>query len=577
MNANDQPKKGEAPRLALGDVASRSLLKRFFFEWMWPRRLQIFAVLALTGLLAIATSLYPLIIKRSFDTLLGGRTDVIHLVLGAIIGATLLRSVALYLQTVATNRLIVNLTTDLQKHVFAHLIVADFARLTRDAPGQLVSRLTNDVGALTAACQVAINTAVRDSLSILGLVIMMFYIDWRLTLIVMAVYPVAILPITLIGRRLRRVSRSTQSELGGMTALLTEKLTGVRLIKSYGLENYAVDKLNDSFDQIRRLRIKAVRSRARLDPILEALGGMAVAAVIVFAYWRISSGESTVGDFVGFVTALLMAAQPTRGLGNLASRIQEGLAAAERVYDILDERARITSAPDAVPLQVTDAKIEFRDVGFAYARADDAVAVRDFNLTVEGGKTIALVGRSGAGKSTIINLVPRLFDVSNGAILIDGQDIRNVTLASLRDSIALVSQEVTLFDDSIAANIALGRLSASRDEIVAAAKAAAAHDFIVAQPAGYETIIGDQGMRLSGGQRQRLALARAILRDAPILLLDEATSALDTESERLVQDALGRFTQNRTTSGDCPSPVDRPTCRPHLRHGERQHHPDGAP
>jgi ATP-binding cassette, subfamily B, bacterial MsbA len=272
-----------------------------------------------------------------------------------------------------------------------------------------------------------------------------------------------------------------------------------------------------------------------------------VAGVIGFAYWRIASGISTVGDFMGFITALLMASQPIRALGSLSGRINEGLAAAESYYELVDEKPQIVDKPGAKPLAISSATIRFEDVGFAYAGSGGVQAIGNFTLAVPGGSTVALVGRSGAGKSTVLNLVPRLFDVDRGRITVDGQDIRDVTLGSLRSAISIVSQDVTLFDDTIGANIALGRLGAAQPAITAAADAAAAHEFILAQPQGYATEIGDRGLRLSGGQRQRIALARAILKDAPILLLDEATSALDTESERLVQEALARFTKNRTT------------------------------
>jgi subfamily B ATP-binding cassette protein MsbA len=328
---------------------------------------------------------------------------------------------------------------------------------------------------------------------------------------------------------------------------LAEKLGGARLIKTFRLEDYAATRMIGSFEEILRLRMKSVRNRARLDPMLEALGGFAVAGVIALATWRISSGIATIGDFMAFISALVLAAQPTRGLGNLSVRVQEGLAACERLYAILDERPAIVDAPSAKPLEISRGMITFENVAFSYETATAVPAVRDFSLVVPGGATVALVGRSGSGKSTVMNLVPRLFDVDAGRIAIDGQDVRSVTLASLRGQIAMVSQDVTLFDDTIRANIALGRLDASEDDIVAAAKAANAHGFILEQPNGYDTGIGDRGSRLSGGQRQRIALARAILKDAPILLLDEATSALDTESERLVQAALARFTKGRTT------------------------------
>jgi subfamily B ATP-binding cassette protein MsbA len=328
---------------------------------------------------------------------------------------------------------------------------------------------------------------------------------------------------------------------------LTELLAGARLIKAFRLESYATERLNRNFEQIFQLRMKAVRVRGRAGPALEALAGLVIAGVLMFAYWRIAAGVSTVGDFMGFLTALLMASQPIKALGTVATATLEGLAAAERIYELLDEKPTVVDRPDARALVVRQGAIVFDRVGFSYSSAAGTQAVEDFSLTVPGGKTVALVGRSGAGKSTVINLVDRLFDVGSGRILIDGQDLRAVTLTSLRQAIAIVSQEVTLFDDTIRANVALGRLDASEEQIVAAAKAAAAHEFILAQPKGYDTVIGDSGLRLSGGQRQRLALARAILKDAPILLLDEATSALDTESERLVQEALARFTRDRTT------------------------------
>lgn len=534
------------PRAGL-DVRAQHLLRRFLNDWVWPRRRELAATFLLTGLLAAVTAGYPMIIKHSFDALTGGRIEVLPLVLAAIVGMTLLRSVLLYLQTVATSRIVMRLTTDIQKAGFEHLIRADFARLTRETPGRLVSRLTNDVSFIQQAAQASLNTAIKDTLSIIALAGAMLYLDWVMSLIVLGVYPLAVLPIMAIGKRLRRVARRTQRELGDMTSLLTEKLSGVRLIKAYRLEDYAASRMNKSFEQIYALRIKAVRNRARLDPMLEALGGFAVAGVVAFATWRISSGHSSIGDFMGFVTALLMAAQPIRALGSLSTKVQEGLAAAERVYDLIDEKPVIVDRPGATALTTSAGSIGFQNVSFSYGGIAGIEALNGVTLEVAGGTTVAFVGRSGAGKSTLINLVPRLFDVTGGRILIDGQDVRDVKLASLRDAISVVSQDVTLFDDTIRANIALGRLGASDADVAAAARAAAAHDFIMAQPDGYDSVIGDRGMRLSGGQRQRLALARAILKDAPILLLDEATSALDTESEGLVQAALARFTRGRTT------------------------------
>jgi len=546
VNSTPQEPRQESSKLVIDDQR-RGLLNRFLREWIYPRWRELAAAMVLTAMLAAVTGAYPMIIKASFDMLMKDQTGMLPYVLAAIVGATMVRSLLLYWQTVETNRIVMRLTTDMQRLGFSHLMTSDFARLSRETPGRLVSKLTNDIGFIQTAAQAALNTAIRDSLTIVALVASMIYLDPMMSLIVLCIYPIAALPVAHLSQRLRRVAKQTQNELGGMTALLTEKLSGARLIKSYRLEDYAAERLNKSFEQVYDLRIKAVRNRARIDPLLEALGGVAVAGVIGFAYWRIASGISTVGDFMGFITALLMASQPIRALGSLSGRVNEGLAAAESFYDLIDEKPAVVDMPGAKPLAIGAAEIRFEGIGFSYDGSGDTQAISRFSLVVPGGSTVALVGRSGAGKSTVLNLVPRLFDVDAGRIMIDGQDIRDVTLASLRDAISIVAQDVTLFEDTIGANIALGRLGAPQAAIVAAAQAAAAHEFILDQPHGYNTDIGDRGLRLSGGQRQRLALARAILKDAPILLLDEATSALDTESERLVQEALARFTKNRTT------------------------------
>jgi ATP-binding cassette, subfamily B, bacterial MsbA len=526
---------------------SRRLLGRYGLAFVAPQWRGIVLALILTAGLAAATGGYPLIIKFSFDSLLSKEANVLLLVLTAVLAITILRSVFLYLQAVQSNRVILRIATNLQKRAFAQLMQSDFADLAGQPPGQRLSRLTNDIASIQTATQAALNTAIRDTLSIAVLIATMIYLDWVMSFIVLCIYPLAAWPIARISTRLRKVARQTQSGLGDLTSLLTEYLSAARLIKTFRLERYATERVSTSFEDVFKLRLKALRSRARLDPTLEALGGIAVAGVIALAFWRVSRGNATVGDFMGFVSALLMAAQPIRGLGSLTARIQEGLAAGERIYEILDTPPRIVDRAGAAPLVLTEGRITFEDVSFAYGGPGLGHAIRNLSLDVPGGRTVALVGRSGAGKSTLINLIPRLFDVSTGRLAIDGQDIRDVTLASLRDAIAIVSQEVTLFDDTIRANIALGRPGATIEDIEAAARDAAAHDFIVDQPNGYDTTVGDSGMKLSGGQRQRVSLARAILKNAPILLLDEATSALDTQSERLVQEALARFTSNRTT------------------------------
>ena len=536
----------EQPKLAF-DGRTRGVLRRFIGDWIWPRRAQVALALVFTAGLAASSGGYPLIIKHSFDSLMKPESSALPLVLTAVVAITAIRGLFLYLHQVTTMRIVLRMITDIQKAAFAHLISADYARITRETTGRLVSRLTNDLSFIQQAAQTSLVAFIKDALSVIVLFSVMLYLDWGMTLVILVVCPIVILPIRNVGRRLRSVSRRTQVEVGGVTSQLTEKLAGVRLIKAFRLEEYAAQRVNENFEQVFLLRMKAIRTRARVGPVMEALAGLAVAGAIGFAYWRIARGAGTVGDFLGFIAALLMAAQSLKSLGTVSTATMEGLAAADRIYELLDEQPTVVDRPGAYPLAIKTGSITFDNVSFAYSAAANTPAVRNFSLTVPGGKTAALVGRSGAGKSTIINLVARLFDVQTGSIAIDGQDLRDTTLASLRNAISIVSQEVTLFDDTIRANIGLGKLGASDESIIAAARAAAAHEFIMAQPKGYDTVIGESGLRLSGGQRQRLALARAILKDAPILLLDEATSALDTESERLVQDALGRFTRNRTT------------------------------
>jgi subfamily B ATP-binding cassette protein MsbA len=336
-----------------------------------------------------------------------------------------------------------------------------------------------------------------------------------------------------------------QERMGEAAALLTESFAQARTVRAYRLEAAETTRANVAFEKLYRALLSMNRSRSRIDPLLEVLGGAAVAAVIGFAGWRAAMGNSTLGNFTGFVAALMLAAQPLRALGSLNAALQEGLAGLVRVFAVVDEKPGITETPGAVPLPPGRGRVSFEAVYFNYP--DGRAGLAGLTLLAEPGQTIALVGPSGAGKSTALALIPRLHDPSAGAIRIDGADITGVTLASLRDAIAYVGQDTLLFDDTVAANIRMGRPGATQADIEAAAEAAAAAEFIAALPEGYNTVVGTGGGRLSGGQRQRVALARALLRNPRILLLDEATSALDAESEALVQEALTRLRQGRTT------------------------------
>ena len=463
----------------------------------------------------------------------------------AVIGITLVRGAATYGQAVLMAFVGQRVIADLQSRIFAHLLRFDLAFFQDTASGRLVSRLTNDVNMMRNAVSNALTGVVKDTLTLLFLVGVMFEKDWKLALIACVVFPIAIYPITKIGRRMRRVSTSALKELGLFTARLNETFQGARHVKAYNREGFESERTDRLIESVFRLIFKQQRVRAAATPIMETLGGLFIAVLILYGGWQVIQGALTPGAFFAFITAMLLAYRPLKALANLNASLQEGLAASQRVFDLLDTEPRIAEAPDARPLKVTGGAVALDRVSFNYPNG--APALRDVSLDIPAGETVALVGPSGAGKSTVLNLIPRLYDVDEGAVRIDGTDIREATIESVRDAMALVSQEAVLFDESVRANIAYGRIGASDRDIEAAARAAGAERFIAELPDGYDTIIGEHGVRLSGGQRQRLSIARAMLKDAPILLLDEATSALDAESERQVQDALRSLMQGRTT------------------------------
>ncbi|MBL0403461.1 ABC transporter ATP-binding protein [Microvirga aerilata] len=521
------------------------LIRRLWRDWMRPHAKTLALVLVFVFLVAGATGLYPVLIKAAFDAFDAKDVSAIMLAPLFVIAVTSVKGFSLLALTVLTNRVVTRIEADMQTALYGHMIEADLAQIGRESPAALTQRFTTDFSFIREALTRLSTVFLREVSTVIALIAAMLWIDPVLTLVAGIAAPFFAYPIEKIGRKLRRVAASTQEQTGQMASLITESLAGTRIAKTYGLEGYLKAKAAKTFDDVRGLKMKAANARGRLDPLLETGGGLAVAAVLVLIGQRILSGDSTVGDFTGFVSALVMAAQPIRALGNLNAIVQEAAAALQRTFAMMDDAPAIQDKPEARPLALAGGEIRFSNLSFSYT--GEAAALRGVDLTAEAGQTTALVGRSGSGKSTLLSLVPRLYDVTDGGILIDGQDIRDVTLKSLRGAIAVVSQDVVLFDDTIRANIAFGQAGASDEEIVEAAKAAAAHDFILKQPEGYDTVVGPGGGRLSGGERQRISLARAFLKNAPILLLDEATSALDSESERLVQDAIRKLMRGRTT------------------------------
>lgn len=523
----------------------RSLIIRFWRDRIAPHWRLVAIAVILSATTAAAASSYAFMIRWAVGMLERQDTRVIWLAPIVIIIITAIRGGSLFLQTVQTNRLALRIMQDLQEILFARLVCADYARLIAEPVGAIVSRFTNDITILRDLLVRAANNLLRDTLTILGAVIAMFVFDWMLALLILVVYPLAALPVIRIGNMLRKTSSEAQTQMGEVTSFLEESFSGARMVKTYGLEDHEIERSRFAFLKRFQLALSLAASKARVDPILEVVGGAAFAGVLAFAGWRISQGAASIADFTGFIAAIGIMAPAVRAVGTLGAAMQEGVAVLQRIYDVTDETDDVIQIPGAKPLKVTRGRLEFDNVSFAYN--GEGAALSHIDLVAEAAKTTAIVGASGSGKTTLLNLVPRLYDPARGAVLIDNQDIRKATIKSVRDAVALVSQDVVLFNDTVAANIAFGRMTASRDEIEAAARAADAHEFIMELPGGYDAPVGPRGGQLSGGQRQRIAIARAILADAPILLLDEATSALDAEAEARVQSALQRLSEGRTT------------------------------
>ncbi len=526
------------------ETTTRAMMLRLWREHIRHHSGRLLLVLVLTALMAGLTAVYPVVIQRALSMFEAHDSRILYQIPALVIAITSAKAAAQYGQTVLVQQLVLLVIRELQERMFAQLVRADLTRLEREAPAALAARFTTDATTVREALIRAVN-AIGDVVTVVGLVGTMFYLDWEFSLIAACLYPLAALPIQRVGKRVRRASGGMQERMGETATLLHESFAQARTVRAYRLEESERRRANAMFQSLYGSLLKMNRSRARVDPFLEVLGGAAVAAVLGFAGWRAANGGNTLGNFTGFVAALLLASRPVRALGALNAALQEGMAGLVRVFGVIDEPAEILDRPGAQPLPAGHGHLRFEAVRFLYP--DGRVGLDGLSFEAQPGLTVALVGASGAGKSTALTLIPRLKDVSGGAILLDGADLRSVAIASLRDAIAYVGQDVMLFDDTVGANIALGRPGAAEAAIWDAAEAAAAAGFIRALPEGMETRVGTGGQRLSGGQRQRVALARALLRDPRVLLLDEATSALDAESEAAVQLALTRLRAGRTT------------------------------
>ncbi len=541
-SAPDGPKPG---RFNL-DATTRALVGRLVRDYVRHQFWRIAAAILCMVIVALSTAGFTQLIKPIVDQVfVAGNEALLWPIALAALAVFAAKGFASYGQGVLMSYVGHKIVAQIQERLYARLIGADLAFFNRTSPGDLIARFVNDVNLLRNAVSNTLVGFGKDSLTATALVGVMFYEDWLLALIAFLAFPTAILPIVRIGRRMRKVSGRTQVHVGRLTTLLDESFQGVRYVKAYAMEAYEKSRANQAIDEVFGLNFKAERTRNTLHPIMEILGGLAIVAVILYGGNQVISAGKQPGSFFAFIMALLLAYEPIKRLAKLNASLQEGLAAAVRLFALLDMEPEIKDAPGAKPLEITGGAVRFSGVSFSYD--SKTPALHDVSIEAPAGKTIALVGSSGAGKSTVINLIPRFYDIDAGALAIDGQDVRHVTLESLRQHVALVSQEILLFDDTVRANIAYGRPGASDAEIAEVAGAAGAADFIAELPQGYETPVGPRGSRLSGGQRQRIAIARAMLKNAPILLLDEATSSLDSESERHVQAALHDLMQGRTT------------------------------
>lgn len=532
----------------------KHLVGRLWRDYVRPYKGRLFLAFFFMAILSAATAgygwliAYIIDIANSFKDASSSSSeqakDFAVMIVPVVIGITLVSGIAMFIQSVLANSVALNVIGRLQKSMFESTHRADFASFGRTPSGALISRFTNDVNLLATALLRTMTNLVRDVLTIVACIGMMIHFDWFLSLLVLGVYPLAAFPIIVISKKMRGNSADAQAQIGVITSQLSESFAGARMVRTYGLEDYEQERLGKSFDERVRLYLKLVTNQARVDPILEVLGGIALASVFALGVYRVTGGHTTAGGIAGLLVMIVAISPRIRALGTLNNVVQEGLAALHRIFEIIDEKPSIVDSANAKTIYNIKGEVSFQGVGFSYE--DGTQALQKLSFHTKPGETFALVGPSGGGKSTIINLIARLYDVGQGHIEIDGHHIKDISLASLRNSIALVSQDIILFDDTVAANIGFGKQGASLDEIKQAAQAAAAHDFIMAMPSGYESRVGEAGGKLSGGQKQRIALARAILRDAPILLLDEATSALDAESEAKVQAALDTLTKGRT-------------------------------
>ncbi|MCM2256171.1 MAG: ABC transporter transmembrane domain-containing protein [Vicinamibacteria bacterium] len=500
--------------------------------------------LAMTGY-AAASALLTWTVKPIFDEVLIRGVNTFQ-VAATIVGLYALKGVSAYFSTTLVALVGHRAVTDLRNALYEHTLNQSFAFLSRNSTGKMMSHITNDVERIQAAVTEIAGDLLKESLTIIGLLALLFWHDWRLALVSLFGMPLALFPLVKLGRKLRASNETSLRRWKDISEILQETISGFRIVKAFGMEGFESARFRRAASRLLSVNMRITRTTAALPPLMEAVGGLAIVAALLYGSHAIAAGRMTPGSFTSFVAGLLAMYTPIKRLSRVNATLQGALAASSRIFEVLDTHQEVAEPAQPVTLGRARGEIEYSHVGFRYSDGGGQI-LRRVSFRARPGQVVAIVGKSGQGKTTLLNLLPRFYDPTEGTIRIDGHDIRDLGLKSLRDQIGLVTQETVLFNDTVRANIAYGLADVDEARVEGAARAAFAHDFILNLPRRYDTVIGERGSRLSGGQRQRIAIARAILKDPPILILDEATSALDAESERLVQQALSNLMRGRTT------------------------------
>ena len=526
------------------NLKNLELIKKINKDFLINQKSDIFICLILLLIVSLTTAIYPFLIQKVFDNFTENKYSWFFLPTIIALVASI-RGIAMFFQIKQVSKVTLKVSIDIQKKLSNHLLFSDLDMIKKISSGNHISRIMNDVNLIRESVERSLNNLIRDLITIIFLIVYLIWLDWVLAVVVLSIYPLALKPIISIGKKQRFYALSLQEKMESLTSFLSEIFRNISMIKSYSLEKLEKNRINKSLDSLFLSLFDIVKGRAKVLPLLEVLGGIAAAFVILIASYRINSGFMTIGSVIGFVTALLMLAQPARALGTFNTILQEGLSALQRIYKQLNEMPKIERISNVkkelkIPNNPT---IEFKDVSFFYEK--NKIILNKISFKTKKSK-MHIIGESGSGKSTIFNLISRFIDPKKGNIFINDVNIKDVSLFSLRQNISLVSQETMIYNDTFHNNISLGKLNATKHEIIKAAKLANIHDFIISQENAYDTVISEAGNNLSGGQKQRISIARAFLKNSKILLLDEVTSALDSKTSKNILKSINQLSKNKT-------------------------------